>query len=71
MIGSVTFSEETWGKMFLENTYNKFKSNFQRDYTESALKLMIISWCIFIIITVMFVNNKALLAAILAYEVLP
>ena len=54
---------------------NSLKSGVQRkfaeDYTESGLKLLIIAWCAFVIVLAIMVKNKYILAAILAYEVLP
>jgi len=45
---------------------------FYDDFTAASLKIMIVLWSITIIILVVFfVDNKWLLAGILAYEVLP
>ena len=47
------------------------QKKFAEDYTTAGLKLLIISWCVFVIVLTILINNKYMLAAILAYEVLP
>lgn len=45
--------------------------NLSRDLTLTMLKIIIIMWALFIIVLALFINNKWILAGILAYEVLP
>lgn len=40
-------------------------------YTTEALRWMIVSWSAAIIVAALFIDNAAVLAVILAYEVLP
>jgi len=48
------------------------RRNFARDYTTTALKTMIVVWALLVIFATIFVvDNKWILAGILAYEVLP
>lgn len=47
------------------------QGKFAEDYTLNGLKLLIIAWCIFVIGLTLMVDNKWVLGAILAYEVLP
>jgi hypothetical protein len=51
--------------------FGKVRAHFHDDLTTDILKLTIIGWAIFIIILAIMVENKWLLATILAYEVLP
>lgn len=52
--------------------FQKVRQSFYDDFTTSALKTLIVLWALFVIFLVLFVvDNKWLLAAILAYEVLP
>ena len=57
------------------NTLNPIKeriqSNFAKDYTLSGLRLLIIAWALFVIALAIIVDNKWILAGILAWEVLP
>ena len=56
----------------LEHPVKKIQQAFYEDYTASSLKLLIVLWAIFIIFLVLFVvDNKWVLAGILAYEILP
>lgn len=58
--------------MLVEDAVQELRQHFFENYTETILKGMIVVWAIFVIILVLFfVNNKWLLAGILAYEVLP
>jgi hypothetical protein len=50
---------------------SRVQSNFSEDYTLSALRLMIVAWSIFVAILALTIESKIVLAAILAYEVLP
>lgn len=50
----------------------RFRESLEEDFTETALKTLIVIWAIFVIILVIFfVDNKWLLTGILAYEILP
>jgi hypothetical protein len=55
----------------LTSLKNKVQSNFATDYTLSGLRLLIIVWAFFIIALALIIDNKWVLAGILAYEVLP
>lgn len=56
----------------LTNMWNKFRQSFYDDFTVASLKTIIVVWAIGVILLVLFVvNDKWLLAGILAYEVLP
>lgn len=57
--------------MNLFNFVEKIKQHYYEDYTTTALKTLIIAWSVFVIVLVLFIDNKWLLAGILAYEVLP
>ena len=49
-----------------------FRESLNEDFTATALKVLIILWLIFVAILVIFViDNKWLLAGVLAYEMLP
>lgn len=57
---------------FLRDRYRSIQASFARDFTATALKTIIVFWALFVIVLVIFfIDNKYLLAAILAYEVLP
>ena len=47
------------------------RSYFYQNMTLSLLKLVIVLWAIMIIFLVIWIQNKWILAGILAYEVLP
>ena len=56
----------------LKDTWNSVRQSFYDDFTVASLKTMIVLWAILIIFLVLFVvDNKWILAGILAYEVLP
>lgn len=55
----------------LNSLKDRVQSNFASDYTLSALRMLIIAWSIFIICLALVIDNKWVLGAILAYEVLP
>lgn len=58
--------------MMLKDTWNNVRQSFYDDFTLAGLKTVIVLWALMIIFLVLFVvNNKWLLAGILAYEVLP
>lgn len=59
-------------KKWLEHPIGHVRQAFYEDWTTASLKTAIVLWALFIIILVLFVvDNKWLLAGILAYEVLP
>lgn len=59
-------------KKYLEHPIHSVRQGFYQDFTESMLKTLIVVWAILVILLVLFVvDNKWLLAGILAYEVLP
>jgi len=48
------------------------QQSFYDDFTTATLKTLIVVWAVLIVLLVLFVvDNKWLLAGILAYEVLP
>lgn len=47
------------------------RRHFEKDFTKAALKATIITWCLLVIGAAIFIDNKWVLAGILAYEVLP
>jgi hypothetical protein len=49
----------------------KIQGSFSKDYTLASLRLFIIAWAIFIIVISLIIDNKYILAGIIAYEVLP
>lgn len=55
-----------------KHTFRSIREHFQNDFTTATLKTLIVLWALFVIVLVLFfVDNKWLLAGILAYEVLP
>lgn len=56
----------------LTSQYGKIRQSFSDDFTAAGLKTAIVIWAIFVIILTLFViEDKWVLAGILAYEVLP
>ena len=56
----------------LKDTWNNVRQSFYEDFTTAGLKTVIVLWALMVIFVVLFVvDNKWLLAGILAYEVLP
>ena len=56
----------------MNNLIERARASFYDDFTASALKAIIVGWAIFVMILVLyFIDNKWILAGILAYEVLP
>ncbi len=56
----------------LEHPGKKIRQAFYEDYTVTGLKVAIVAWAIVVSIAVIFfIDNKWLLAGILAYELLP
>lgn len=54
------------------DTFNSVRQAFANDYAVATLKTLIVVWAIIVILlTIFVVNNKWVLAGILAYEVLP
>ena len=58
-------------KSFMEKEVATFRQKVFEDFSLTSLKVAIILWALFVIVLVLFVNNKWILAGILAYEVLP
>ena len=57
---------------WLEHPVKHVRQAFYEDYTAATLKTLIVVWALFIIfITIFVIDNKWILAGILAYEVLP
>ena len=63
-----------WGIMAGEHIA-EIKSNVQRSFYENfdlvGLKAFIIFWAFLVIVVALFINNKWVLAGIIAYDVLP
>lgn len=57
--------------MLFTDAKTKIQGEFARDYTVSSLRLLIIAWAVFVVVLALLVDNAALLASILAWEVLP
>lgn len=56
----------------LKGTWENVRQSFYEDFTATSLKTIIVLWALMVIFLVLFVvDNKWLLAGILAYEVLP
>lgn len=57
----------------LSKQLNATKKYFSDNYTANTLKVLIVLWALFVIFVTIFMtdDNVILLAAILAYEVLP
>ncbi len=55
----------------LDHPFTEVKQWFYEDYTVNVLKSLIIAWCLLVIVVTIFVDNKWVLAGILAYELLP
>ena len=51
--------------------FGKIEQAFHDDFTLAGLKTIIILWAIGVIVLVLVINNKWILAAIAAYEMLP
>lgn len=49
----------------------KIQSEFARDFTVTGLKTAIVLWSIVVAIAALSINNKWVLAGMLAYELLP
>lgn len=57
--------------MLFSDAKTKVQSEFARDYTVSSLRLLIIAWAVFVVVLALILDNPAILAGILAWEVLP
>jgi hypothetical protein len=57
--------------MLFSEAKTKIQGEFARNYTVSSLRLLIIAWAIFVVVLSLIVDNPAILAAILGWEVLP
>lgn len=55
----------------LPGMFGKFQKAAFDDFTVFSLRAVIILWAIFLIVLVLNIQNKWILAGILAYEVLP
>lgn len=55
----------------VRESFEKLRKDASRDLTLFQLKAVIILWAIFVVVLVLLINNKWILAGILAYEVLP
>ena len=54
-----------------EQTFRNIQSSFERDFTKAALKTLIVLWSLVIVAIALSIDNKFVLAGILAYEILP
>lgn len=55
----------------LEHPGRKFQQDIYDEYSVLALKTFIIAWALLVIVAALYVDNKWLLAGILAWEILP
>ena len=55
----------------LTSIKNKVQSNFAKDYTLSSLRIMVLALAIFFVALSWIIDNKWVLAGIVAYMVLP
>ena len=55
----------------LDQFIKRIRTAFYEDYTLVGLKTAIIVWALFVIVLTLLIDNKWVLAGILAYEVLP
>lgn len=53
------------------NIWARVQQLAARDFTLFGLKFLLIAWAVGVIIAALLINNKWLLAGLLAYEVLP
>lgn len=49
----------------------RMQAEFAKDFTLTALRVIIIVWCLIVIGLALVIKNKWVLAGILAYEILP
>ena len=50
---------------------DRVQSEFNKDFTLAGLKTAIVIWAIIVAVAALSIDNKWILAGILAYEVLP
>ena len=55
----------------LEHPGKKFRQDVYDEYSVFALKTFIIAWALLVIVAALWIDNKWLLAGILAWEILP
>ena len=55
----------------MDRILEKVQTALAKDFTATALKLMIIAWAVLVVIVTLKTENKWFLAGILAYEILP
>lgn len=55
----------------MNNIIKSVQREFAKDFTTAGLKTAIVLWALIVIFTTLSINNKWVLAGILAYEVLP
>jgi hypothetical protein len=55
----------------MTNPVESVRRQFEKDFTVASLKATIIVWSLIIIGLALWINDKWVLAGILAYEVLP
>lgn len=55
----------------LKDIFNKIRELASQDLTLFGLKALIIAWALFVILLTVLIDNKWILAGILAYEILP
>jgi hypothetical protein len=54
-----------------QKIFDHLQSAFEQDFSLGALKILIILWSFIIILLAIAIDDKWILAGILAYEVLP
>jgi hypothetical protein len=53
------------------NPVESVRRTFQKDFTLAGLKATIIVWSLLVIVAAIVIDNKWVLAGLLAYEILP
>jgi hypothetical protein len=56
---------------YLDHPADKIRQSFYEDYTASILKTLIILWALVVIVLALSIQEKWVLAGILAWEILP
>ncbi len=55
----------------MNNIIKDIQRSFARDFTATGLKAAIVIWAFIVVIAALSIDNKWILAGMLAYEILP
>jgi hypothetical protein len=55
----------------LEHPGKQFRADVYEEYSVVALKTFIIAWALLVIVAALWIDNKWVLAGLLAWEILP